>query len=100
MAITDSVCRITLSSIRLLVRMRDGFYLFLVWIWSWLSYPLKNKGDKLYSMQRNAKHLNKIPINVAFAITETISRDDLARTDSVGPFQAIYTMLTLYNFQG
>ena len=99
MAITDSVCRITLSSIRLLVRMRDGFYLFLVWIWSWLSYPLKNKGDKLYSMQRNAKHLNKIPINVAFAITETISRDDLARL-ICWSFSSNIHHVTLYNFQG
>ena len=75
------------------------FYLFLAWVWSWLSYPLYNKGDKLHNMQRNAKRLNKIPINVAFAVTETISRDDLARL-ICWSFSSNIHHVTLYNFQG
>ena len=99
MAITDSLRRISLGSIRSLVRARDVMYLFLIWMWSWLSHPLKNKGDKLCSMQRNAKNLNKIPINVAFVITETISRDDLARL-ICWSFSSNIHHVTLYNFQG
>lgn len=99
MAIADTLYKISLGSIRSVVRTRDGFYLLLAWIWSWLSYPLKSKGDKLYSMQRDAKNLNKIPINVAFAITETISRDDLARL-VCWAFSSNIHHVTLYNFQG
>ena len=99
MAITEFLFRFTLGSIRSLIGARDGFYLFLTWMWLWLTYPLKHKGDKLCNMQKNAKSLHKIPINIAFVISETISRDDLARL-VCWSFSSNIHHVTLYNLQG
>ncbi|XP_065907535.1 dehydrodolichyl diphosphate synthase complex subunit nus1-like [Dysidea avara] len=99
MAITEILFRFTLGSIQSLIGVRDSFYLFLAWIWWWLAYPLKHKGHKLCSMQNNAKNLHKIPINIAFVISETISRDDLARL-VCWSFSSNIHHVTLYNFQG
>ena len=99
MAIAEILFRFTLGSIQSLIGARDCIYLFLTWIWSWLTYPMKCKGDKLCIMQKNAKSLQKIPINIAFVISETISRDDLARL-VCWSFSSNIHHVTLYNFKG
>lgn len=80
MGLGDAALNLTLSAIHGLLLLRDSLCRLFAWLWTGILYLAQHKGTKLEYIQKDVKHLEKIPMHLALIVAEEeISNEDLAR---------------------
>ena len=80
MALAEGMLNITLKTVHSFQWLRISIKYLFIWLWAGILYTVKHKGTKLECIQRDTRHLTKVPMHLALIVQEDkLSYDDLAR---------------------